>query len=140
MTQFIELLVSGLSLGFVYALIALGFVVIFKATRVVNFAHGSIVLFGAYVVARAGEHMGFVPSVLIGIVAAAVLAGLVQILILRRLRGAAVDTLAIVTIGVDILLSTELIRRSGRPVAGLDGGRAVLCLPRRCAPIALHDG
>ena len=52
MTQFFELLVSGLSLGFVYALIALGFVVIFKATRVVNFAHGSIVLLGAYVVAR----------------------------------------------------------------------------------------
>jgi branched-chain amino acid transport system permease protein len=118
-TQFIELLVSGLSLGFVYALIALGFVVIFKATRVVNFAHGSIVLFGAYVVARCGESMGFVPSVLLGVVAAAVLAGLVQILILRRLRGAAVDTLAIVTIGVDILLSTELIRRIGTKVFDL---------------------
>jgi branched-chain amino acid transport system permease protein len=43
----------------------------------------------------------------------------VQILILRRLRGAAVDTLAIVTIGVDILLSTELIRRIGTKVFDL---------------------
>lgn len=41
MTTFLELLLGGLSMGSVYALIALGFVVIFKATEVVNFAHAS---------------------------------------------------------------------------------------------------
>lgn len=119
MTQFFELFVSGISLGFVYALIALGFVVIFKATRVVNFATGSIVLFGAYVVARVSASTSFPVAVLVGVAAAALLAALVQLVILRRMRGAPIDTLAIITIGVDILLSTELIRRIGTRVFDL---------------------
>lgn len=119
MTQFVELLVSGLSLGFVYALIALGFVVIFKATRVVNFAHGSILLLGAYVVARTHSALGFPVAVLAGIVVAALLAVLVQTVLLRRLRGAPADTLAIVTIGIDILLATELTRRIGTRVLNI---------------------
>ena len=119
MTQFFELLVSGLSLGFVYALIALGFVVIFKATRVVNFAHGSIVLLGAYVVARTHESVGFAAAVVLGIVVAGAFAVLVHTLILRRLRGAQADTLAIVTIGVDIIIATELTRRIGTKVLNI---------------------
>lgn len=120
MTQFIELLMSGISLGFVYALIALGFVVIFKASHVVNFAHGSILLVGAYVIARTHESLGFVPAVFVGMGAAAVTAAIVELVILRRLRGrASIDTLTIVTIGVDILLATELVRRIGQKVLNI---------------------
>ena len=113
MNQFVELLLSGISLGFVYALVALGFVMIFKATRAVNFAHGSIVLFGAYIIARTQESLGFFPAALIGIAATAVLATLIYVVVLRRLRGASVDTLSIITIGVDIILLTELVREIG---------------------------
>ena len=48
MTQFLSLLLNGLSLGAIYALIALGFVIIFKASEVVSFTHGSLLLLGAY--------------------------------------------------------------------------------------------
>ena len=113
MNQFVELLLSGISLGFVYALVALGFVMIFKATRAVNFAHGSFVLLGAYIIARTHESLGFVPAVLVGVSATGLLATLVYLVILRRLRGASLDTLSIITIGVDIVLVTELIRRIG---------------------------
>lgn len=116
MTQFVELLISGISLGFVYALLALGFVVIFKSTRVVNFAHGSIVLLGAYVIARAHESIGFVPAVLAGMAAAALLAALVHVLILRHVRGNAADTVTIATIGIDVLVITDLSRRIGQEV------------------------
>ena len=116
MTHFIELFVSGLSLGFVYALIALGFVMIFKATRVVNFAHASLLLLGAYVIARAHDSLGFAGAVLLGVAIAALVGVLIQVVILRRLRGAHPDTLTIVTIGVDILLATELTRRIGEKV------------------------
>jgi branched-chain amino acid transport system permease protein len=115
-TQFLELFVSGLSLGFVYALIALGFVIIFKATRVVNFAHGSLVLLGAYVIARTHDSLGFGLAVVVGIAVTALVGVVVQFVILRKLRGASVDTLTIVTIGVDILLATELTRRIGSDV------------------------
>ncbi|HEX2084617.1 MAG TPA: branched-chain amino acid ABC transporter permease [Solirubrobacteraceae bacterium] len=113
MNQFIELLLSGISLGFVYALVALGFVMIFKSSRVVNFAHGSILLLGAYVIARTHKDLGFLVAVLAGVAAASVFAVLVYYVILRRLRGASVDTVSIITIGVDIILLTELIRAIG---------------------------
>jgi len=49
--QLLQLLVSGVSLGAVYALLALGFVVVFKASGVVNFAHPALLMVGAYVTA-----------------------------------------------------------------------------------------
>lgn len=119
MNQFIELLISGISLGFVYALVALGFVMIFKATRVVNFAHGALVLLGAYVIARTQGSLGFLPAVLVGIAVTVLLGVLVQLVILRRLRGAALDILAISTIGVNILVTTELTRRIGSKVLNI---------------------
>ncbi|MDH2390547.1 branched-chain amino acid ABC transporter permease [Streptomyces sp. HNM0663] len=113
MIKFAETVVNGLAMGSVYALIALGFVVIFKASGVMNFAHGSLLLFGGYVVARLHDGIGFIPAVLVGAALAAALAGLVQLLAARGLRGAEVHTLTILTIGVDVLLNTELNRRVG---------------------------
>ncbi|MER7817497.1 branched-chain amino acid ABC transporter permease [Streptomyces sp. NPDC096153] len=113
MIKFAETVLNGLALGSVYALIALGFVVIFKASGVMNFAHGSLLLFGGYVTARLHDAIGFIPAVLVGAVLAAALAGLVQLLATRGLRGAEIHTLTILTIGVDVLLSTELNRQVG---------------------------
>jgi len=119
MNQFFELLISGISLGFVYALVALGFVIIFKSTRVVNFAQGSLVLLGAYLIAREHSTLGWGLAVVVGVVATAIVALIVQVLILRRLRGASQEILAIVTIGVNILLTTELTRRIGTSVLNI---------------------
>ncbi|HJX45296.1 MAG TPA: branched-chain amino acid ABC transporter permease [Geodermatophilus sp.] len=113
MTQFLSLLLNGISLGAIYALIALGFVIIFKASEVVSFTHGSLLLLGAYSIARLSDSIGFLPAVLVGVLLTALAAFLVERLIINRLRGAPVISLAIVTIGVDIILLTELIRRIG---------------------------
>jgi branched-chain amino acid transport system permease protein len=115
-TQFLSLLFNGLSLGAIYALIALGFVIIFKASEVVNFAHGSLLLLGAYSIARLAEPIGFLPAVLVGILITAAAALVVERLIINRLRGAPVISLAIVTIGVDIIILTEMIRRIGSDI------------------------
>lgn len=113
MTQFLSLLLNGISLGAIYALIALGFVIIFKASEVVSFTHGSLLLLGAYTVARLSGPLGFLPAVLIGVGFTALAAFLVERLIINQLRGAPVISLAIVTIGVDIIILTELIRQIG---------------------------
>ncbi|MFC9914377.1 branched-chain amino acid ABC transporter permease [Streptomyces sp. NPDC059862] len=113
MIKLTETVLNGLALGSVYALIALGFVVIFKASGVMNFAHGSLLLFGGCVTARLHDAIGFIPAVLVGAALAAALAGLVQLLATRGLRGAEIHTLTILTIGVDVLLSTELNRQVG---------------------------
>jgi branched-subunit amino acid ABC-type transport system permease component len=71
LSTFIELVVNGVSAGSVYALIALGFVIIFKATEVVNFAHASLLLAGGYVTAVLHDDIGFLPALGAGIAAAA---------------------------------------------------------------------
>jgi branched-chain amino acid transport system permease protein len=113
MSTFFAFVVNGLSLGCVYALIAIGFVVVFKSTHVLNFAHGSVLLLGAYVVGRAHETLGFGLAVLAGIGIAAAAGVLIDVVVLRRARGADLGTLAILTLGVDIVLLTELTRRIG---------------------------
>ncbi len=115
MTKFVELLIQGVSLGFIYALISLGFVVIYKSTEVVNFAHGSLVLLGGYVIGVTHQQFGFWVALLFGIAATGVAALLIEVVFVRRLRGD-VNSLAILTIGVDILLLTELTRRIGSQV------------------------
>ncbi len=116
MTQFLSLLLNGISLGALYALIALGFVIIFKSSEVVSFTHGSLLLLGAYSIARLSESMGFLPAVAIGVTITALAGLLVERLIINRLRGAPVISLAIVTIGVDIMLLTDLVRRIGSDI------------------------
>ncbi|MGY1734930.1 MULTISPECIES: branched-chain amino acid ABC transporter permease [unclassified Geodermatophilus] len=113
MTQFLSLLLNGISLGAIYALIALGFVIIFKASEVVSFTHGSLLLLGAYTIARLSDPIGFLPAVLVGVGFTALAAFLVERLVINQLRGAPVISLAIVTIGVDIIILTELIRQIG---------------------------
>jgi branched-chain amino acid transport system permease protein len=116
MTEFLDLTLGGLSLGCIYALIALGFVMVFKATGVVNFAHGSILLLGAYVAARVEPSVGFWAALLVGAAAAGAAAALVDVVLMRRLRASDRGTAAIVTLGVDIVLVTELTRRLGSEI------------------------
>jgi branched-chain amino acid transport system permease protein len=126
-TQFLSLLLNGISLGVLYALIALGFVIIFKASEVVSFTHGSLLLLGAYLIAVFSDWIGFYPAVLVGVAITALVAFLVERLIINRLRGAPVISLTIVTIGVDIILLTELIRRIGSDLLNVPhpwGGRS----------------
>ncbi|HEV2778705.1 MAG TPA: branched-chain amino acid ABC transporter permease [Actinophytocola sp.] len=113
MNHFLTLVVNGLSLGCLDALIALGFVIVFKATRVVNFAYGSLLLLGAYVIGRAHAALGFAAAVLLALVVTAAVAALIGVVLLRRLRQADPGALAIVTLGVDIVLATDLTRRIG---------------------------
>ena len=50
MTAFLQLLFQGFALGCIYALVALGFTVVYRASKVINFAQGSLLLVGAYLV------------------------------------------------------------------------------------------
>lgn len=116
MTYFGELIINGLSLGLIYGLIAIGFTVIFKATEVLNFAQGSTLLLGAYLVVSLQDDLGFLPAVVVGIATAALLAGAIEVLLVRRASTHDHISLAILTLGVDIVLAAELSRRIGSEV------------------------
>src|SRR3954468_12487370 len=99
-------------LGCIYGLIAMGFVIVFKATKVVNFAHASVVMLGAYLVAKWHHGLGFFGAIAAAAVACAIAAALIDLVFVRplRRRGGGVDALAILTIALNLLLGTELIR------------------------------
>ena len=102
MDTFIQLTVAGLSNGAILALAALGFVLIYKASGVINFAQGQFLLIGAYVVwaltVDAGLHWALAVAGAIGV--AIVLGLLVERLILRPLVGEPTISVIMVTIGL----------------------------------------
>lgn len=115
MAYFIQLVFAGVALGCIYALIGLGFTIIFKASEVINFAQGELLLVGAYIIS-AGVfewHLGFFPAVLLGIVVTVAIGLLFEGLVLRRMIGRPVFSILMVTIGLDIVLRTLVIIRWG---------------------------
>ena len=95
-------LVSGFALGCKYALVALGFVIVFKATGVINFAQASFVLVGGYLTYNASETWGlnFYLALVVAMIGGALLGMALEALVLRRMIGEAPFTLVMVTIGV----------------------------------------
>src|SRR4051794_23234514 len=88
---------GGLKFGGIYPLDALGIVVIHKATRIVNFAHGAFVLAGAYATYGVveGLGLGYWPAYLLVPIAAGLLAAAVELVILRPIRHS--DMFALIT-------------------------------------------
>ena len=115
----LQLVISGLVVGSIYSAVALGFVLIYKATRVVNFTHAAVALFGAYVVARTHESLGFWLALLVGVSAAVLVNVVIDVLVLGNARRPDPATLSIITIGLVIVLGAELRRQIGFRALGL---------------------
>ncbi len=139
-----EAVAEGLSLGSIYALLAMGFVIIFKATQVLNFAHGALSALGAFLVASfatlvnfPGRFMEDSPrwlqwtlSVVTALVAAALIGMLLERLFLRPMVGEELFAVAIVTLGIDISLrnvTNDFIGTDPRPL-GDPWGTSILDL------------
>ncbi len=106
MDQFIQLLFTGLTNGAIYALVALGFVLIYKSTEVINFAQGELLLVGAYLTYGLVADLGLVwpVGVLITLALAVVLGVLIERMVLRPLIGEPIISVIMVTIGLSSLL------------------------------------
>ena len=107
MDIFLQLLVSGIAVGGVYALIALGFVLIYKATSIINFATGEFMMIGAFVFYSFMVYAGLpaIPA-FIGVMACAAFLGfLVERLILRHMLGQPTISIVMVTIGLSSILT-----------------------------------
>jgi branched-chain amino acid transport system permease protein len=106
MSYFFQLVVSGIVVGSIYALSALGFVLIYKSSRVLNLAHGQIIAAGAFIVYALTVWMG-IPifiSFLASMVITFFLAMSVERIFLRRLIGEPIISVIMVTIGLMSIL------------------------------------
>lgn len=102
MMDFLQYLLAGLSLGAIYALICLGFVVVYRATGVVNFSQGGLVVLGAYLTYQLAV-VWKVPFVLAMAIAALLMAGVglaIERLVLRRMVGQPVFASILITLGL----------------------------------------
>lgn len=106
MTHFIQTLISGLSLGSIYALIALGYTMVYGIAKMLNFAHGDIIMIGAYAGIIAVAQMGLPPliAVLLSILICALLGVLIEFLAYKPLRQAPPLSVLITAIGVSYFL------------------------------------
>ncbi len=100
----LETLIGGLLTGVLYALVALGFVLIFKASGVFNFAQGAMVLFAALAVARLSEKMPLALAIVLAVVIMIALAYAIEFLVLRRLVNQEGIILFMSTLGVTYFL------------------------------------
>ena len=101
---YVEVLLGGLMSGVMYSLVALGFVLIFKASGVFNFAQGAMVLFAALAVARISEVVPLPVAFVATIFIMAVLAWLIERLVLRHLVNQDAVVLLMATLGVTYFL------------------------------------
>ena len=106
MTHFVQTLISGLSLGSIYALIALGYTMVYGIAKMLNFAHGDIIMVGAYAGIVAVFSLGMPPAIaiVISIVVCSALGMLIERLAYKPLRQAPPLAVLITAIGVSYLL------------------------------------
>lgn len=129
----IETLISGLLVGVLYSLIALGVVLIFKASGVFNYAQGSMVLFAALSVARLSEMMPLWGAILISACIMVVLAYVIEFVVLRRLVNQEQIILFMATIGI-----TYFLDGFGQTIWGSDIYKIDLGIPKQ--PLFILQG
>lgn len=124
MTRFLEAVADGLGRGSVYALIALGFVIIYKSSRVISFAQPGFMIAGVVLVTYLVQvsWLGFWGAMALGAVLTALLALGIERAVIRPMIGRPIFAIAIITIGIDIILRTvahayigPLVRHVGDP-------------------------
>ncbi len=106
MELFLQLVINGLVIGSIYALVALGFVIIYKSTSILNFAQGEFLMLGAYVcLAIVATHkVPFLAAFVLTLVFSALLGLLMERLILRPMIGEPVISVIMVTLGLSSIL------------------------------------
>ena len=111
-------LINGLSLGSIYALIALGYTMVYGIIRLINFAHGDIYMVGAYIgfFVTTALKVSFIPALLLAMFGTGALGMLIERMAYRPLRDAAKIAVLITAIGVSLFLEyTGMLLVSPQP-------------------------
>ena len=118
MEEVLQQLINGLSLGSIYALIALGYTMVYGIIQLINFAHGDIYMVGAFVgfFCMTNLHIGFFESLIVAMVLCAMLGVIIERVAYRPLRNSPRITLLITAIGVSLVLEYTMMAFVGARV------------------------
>ena len=115
---FMQFLVSGLAMGSIYALVALGFVLIYKSTSILNLAQGEFLMVGAYICLSMTLDFGlnFIASFVLTLIFSVILGLAVERLVLRPLIGEPIISVIMVTLGLTYILRGAVIMLWGNDI------------------------
>ena len=111
MITFLSYLCSGISLGSIYAIIALGYSMVYGIAKMLNFAHGDVIMIGAYICFCATQYWGMAPitSVIVAMVVCTLLGVVIERLAYKPLRAASSLAVLITAIGMSYLLQNSAL-------------------------------
>jgi branched-chain amino acid transport system permease protein len=107
--QIIQYCLSGITVGSVYAIVAIGFNIIYNTTGIINFAQGEFLVFGAMMAVSLHAVLPLAPAIVLAVLLTALLGGLVERVFIRRARDAPVLRLIVITIGASILIREAML-------------------------------
>ena len=111
MSSFFTFLINGISLGSIYAIIALGYTMVYGIAKMLNFAHGDVIMVGSYVVFLSMGTLGLPPvgAVLLAVVVCTVLGMTIEKIAYKPLRKASPLAVLITAIGVSYFLQNAAL-------------------------------
>ena len=118
MDQLLQQMVNGVSLGSIYALIALGYTMVYGIIKLINFAHGDVYMVGAYIgfAATTFTNLSFLPALIISMVASAILGMFIEKVAYKPLRNSSKIAALITAIGVSLLLENLMTYFAGAEI------------------------
>ena len=139
--KFLQLTFQGIALGARYALVALGFVVIFRATHAINFAQGGLVVAGAYLTYNAYVTWDapFWVAVLFGMVGTALVGAVIERFVLRRMVGQPTFAIIMITIGLLFVINELVATIWGTDALDLTDPWGIKTEPILDVPVLLKD-
>lgn len=118
--EWLQQLVNGVSLGSIYALIALGYTMVYGIIKLINFAHGDVFMLGAFIgfYAAVRWDIGFIPALILAMVICSIIGVIIERVAYKRLRGATRIAALITAIGVSLFIEyTVIFFRGAKPEA-----------------------
>ncbi|MEJ9279743.1 MULTISPECIES: branched-chain amino acid ABC transporter permease [Ureibacillus] len=109
--DWLQQLINGISLGSIYALIALGYTMVYGIIKLINFAHGDVFMLGAFIgfFAITRWEMGFIPALIIAMVVCSIIGMIIERVAYKRLRNATRIAALTTAIGVSFLIEYTMI-------------------------------
>lgn len=113
--EIVQQLINGISLGSIYALIALGYTMVYGIVKLINFAHGDVFMVGAFIgfYSISILHLSFLPALLLSMVACAIFGVLIERIAYKPLRNATRIAALITAIGVSLFIEYGTIYLRG---------------------------
>jgi branched-chain amino acid transport system permease protein len=114
-----QYLVAGITYGTIYAIVAIGFNIIYNTTGIINFAQGEFVMLGGMIAVSLHTFMPLPAAILAAVLAAMIIGALIEVIFIRWLVGPSVLRMIIITIGISIFIREAALHIWGEAVRAL---------------------